>query len=104
MSDAIAPAGQCAPGHRVGHMCVEVDGPHPFVHAADTFHNEAHVAHPDWDTSADEDPETALATRQRILAALADSGARAAITHMPGPYAFRIVRDDGTLHPVQERP
>ncbi|MGZ8708296.1 MAG: MBL fold metallo-hydrolase [Gaiellaceae bacterium] len=81
-----------APGHRVGHVCVEVEGQDPFVHAADTFHNEAHVAHPEWDTSADEDPETALATRRRVLGELADSGARAVITHMPGPYAFRITR------------
>jgi glyoxylase-like metal-dependent hydrolase (beta-lactamase superfamily II) len=92
-----------APGHRVGHMCIEVDGPDPFVHAADTFHNEAHVAHPEWDTSADQDPETALATRRRILAMLADSGARAVITHMPGPHAFRIVRADGALRLVEEK-
>ena len=93
-----------APGHRVGHMCVHVDGPDPFVHAADTFHNEAHVAHPEWDTSADEDPETAMATRRLVLAELADSGARAVITHMPGPHAFRIARGNGLLSLVEERP
>ena len=92
-----------APGHRVGHVCVEVDGPDPFVHAADTFHNEAHVAHPEWDTSADEDPETALATRRRVLAELANSGARAVITHMPGPHAFRIERDNGAMSLVEEK-
>jgi glyoxylase-like metal-dependent hydrolase (beta-lactamase superfamily II) len=91
-----------APGHRVGHMYVEVTGPDPFVHAADTFHNAAHVAHPEWDTSADSDPETALATRRRVLDELADSGARVVITHMPGPGAFRVVRDGGGLRAVEE--
>jgi glyoxylase-like metal-dependent hydrolase (beta-lactamase superfamily II) len=93
-----------APGHRVGHMCVEVDGHDPFVHAADTFHNESHVAHPEWDTSADEDPETALATRRRVLGELADTGARAVITHMPGPHAFRIAREKGIFRLVQAKP
>jgi glyoxylase-like metal-dependent hydrolase (beta-lactamase superfamily II) len=91
-----------APGHRVGHMYVEVDGPDPFVHAADTFHNAAHVAHPEWDTSADSDPDTALATRRRVLGELADSGARTVITHMPGPGAFRVLRDGEGLRLVVE--
>ena len=93
-----------APGHRVGHVIVEVDGPDPFVHAADTFHNEEHVAHPEWDDSSDSDTELALATRRRVLAELADSGARTVITHMPGPHAFRVVEVDGVLSVVSERP
>jgi glyoxylase-like metal-dependent hydrolase (beta-lactamase superfamily II) len=82
-----------APGHRVGHMYVEVAGDDPFVFAADTFHNVEHVAHPEWDTSSDEDGETAHATRRRVLEDLADSGARTAITHGAGPHAFRVERD-----------
>ena len=82
-----------APGHRVGHMVVEVAGDDPFVFAADTFHNVEHVAHPEWDTSSDEDGATALATRRRVLAELAESGARTAITHGAGPHAFRVVHD-----------
>jgi glyoxylase-like metal-dependent hydrolase (beta-lactamase superfamily II) len=83
-----------APGHRAGHMCVEVTGDDPFVFAADSFHNVEHVAHPEFDTSSDEDGELALATRRRVLGELADSGARTAITHAAGPHAFRIARDD----------
>ena len=82
-----------APGHRVGHMCVAVAGDDPFVFAADTFHNVEHVAHPEFDTSSDEDGELALLTRRRVLGELADSGARTAITHAAGPHAFRIARD-----------
>ena len=92
-----------APGHRVGHMCVEVAGEDPFVFAADSFHNVEHVARPEFDTSSDDDGETALATRRRILAELADSGARAAIT-ASGPYALRVVRDgSGGLRAVDVR-
>jgi glyoxylase-like metal-dependent hydrolase (beta-lactamase superfamily II) len=82
-----------APGHRVGHMCVEVSGEDPFVFAADTFHNIEHVAHPEWDTSSDADGKTALATRRRVLGKLAESGARTAITHGAGPHAFRVAHD-----------
>ena len=93
-----------APGHRVGHVCVHVDGPEPFVHAADTFHHEVHVAHPEWDTSSDQFPELALETRRRVLAELADSGARSVITHMQGPYAFRISPTPDGLTSVTTRP
>lgn len=81
-----------APGHRVGHLCVEVAGDDPFVFAADSFHSVEHVAHPEWDTSSDTDGETALVTRRRVLGELADSGARCAITHAAGPCAFRVER------------
>ena len=82
-----------APGHRVGHMCVEVSGEDPFVFAADTFHNVEHVVHPEWDTSSDADADVALETRRRVLGELADSGARTAITHGAGPHAFRVTHD-----------
>ena len=93
-----------APGHRVGHVCVRVDGPDPFVHAADAFHNEAHVAHPEWDTSSDQFPDVALETRRRVIAELASSGARTVITHMQGPYAFRISPQTGGFKAVTMRP
>jgi glyoxylase-like metal-dependent hydrolase (beta-lactamase superfamily II) len=94
-----------APGHRVGHMCVEVAGEDPFVFAADSFHNVEHVARPELDTSSDENGETALATRRRVLGELADSGARTAITHASGPYAFQVVRDgSGGFRAVEVRP
>lgn len=93
-----------APGHRVGHVCVHVDGSDPFVHAADAFHNEAHVAHPEWDTSSDQFPDLALETRRRVIAELAASGARAVITHMQGPYAFRISSHGDGFRAVTTRP
>jgi glyoxylase-like metal-dependent hydrolase (beta-lactamase superfamily II) len=103
MNDRLVPVGdgdavtegitvKSAPGHRIGHMCVAVAGDDPFVFSADTFHNQEHVAHPEWDNSSDDNPETALATRGRVLGELADGGARTAITHGAGPNAFRVAR------------
>jgi glyoxylase-like metal-dependent hydrolase (beta-lactamase superfamily II) len=93
-----------APGHRVGHMIVEVAGDDPFVFAADAFHNVEHVAHPEWDTSSDQDGELALATRRCVLGQLADTGARTAITHGAGPHAFRVAHDgSGGFRAVEER-
>lgn len=93
-----------APGHRVGHVCVHVDDADPFVHAADTFHHEVHAAHPEWDTSSDQFPELALETRRRVLAELAASNARTVITHMQGPYPFRIASDGDGFTAVTTRP
>jgi len=95
---------ESAPGHRVGHICVHVDASDPFVHAADAFHSEAHVAHPEWDTSSDQFPDIALETRRRVITELAASGARTVITHMQGPYPFRISPDGRRFKAVTMRP
>jgi glyoxylase-like metal-dependent hydrolase (beta-lactamase superfamily II) len=104
--DEVAPSVRVrhAPGHRVGHMCVHIDDSDPFVHAADTFHHEVHVAHPEWDTSSDQFPDLALETRERVLAELAATNARTVITHMQGPYAFRIDDRAAGLTSVTTRP
>ena len=93
-----------APGHRVGHVCVHVDDSDPFVHAADTFHHLVHAAHPEWDTSSDQFPELAQETRRRVLAELAASDARTVITHMQGPYPFRISSGGDRFTAVTTRP
>lgn len=90
-----------APGHRPGHVCVEVQGSDPFVHAADTFRHEEHVCHPEWDNSSDDDTDLALSTRRRLMSEFADSGARVVTTHMSRSDPFRIVRDKGFLRLVE---
>ncbi len=82
-----------APGHRVGHAIVEIADPvDPFVHLADALHHRLHVASPEWDREADTEPDVALETRRALIAELADTGARAVASHIPGPRAFRVVR------------
>ena len=91
--DEIAPGVRVrdAPGHRAGHVCVEVAGDPPFVHLADALHHEAHVEHPEWDGPADDDRPLALATRIALLRELADSSARAVASHVAGPAGFTVV-------------
>ena len=84
-----------APGHRAGHVCVEIGGARPLVYVADTLHHESHIEHPEWDHLADEDPARALATRRAILAHLAETGARAAASHVAGTFAVSAVPGDG---------
>jgi glyoxylase-like metal-dependent hydrolase (beta-lactamase superfamily II) len=90
-----------ARGHRPGHVYVEVQGSDPFIHAADTFRHEQHVRHPEWDSSSDDDTDLALATRRRLMAEIADSGARVVTTHMSRPSPFRIVHDNDDLRLVE---
>jgi glyoxylase-like metal-dependent hydrolase (beta-lactamase superfamily II) len=88
-----------APGHRAGHVCVEVDGPRPLVHVADTLHHESHVEHPDWDRIADEDPARALATRLEVLAELASTGAQAVASHLPRPFGVAAAGEGFEVRP-----
>jgi glyoxylase-like metal-dependent hydrolase (beta-lactamase superfamily II) len=81
-----------APGHRVGHAVLEIEGGDPFVYAADVMHHETHAEHPEWDFQGDEDPPMALATRRRLLAELGESGTRFAVAHIAGPHALRVER------------
>lgn len=69
-----------APGHRVGHA-VLLFGDATYL--ADAIHHPAHVANPDWDREFDADPEVALATRRRLLAAVAGGGP-VACSHVAG--------------------
>jgi glyoxylase-like metal-dependent hydrolase (beta-lactamase superfamily II) len=93
-----------APGHRVGHVAIEVvDGANPLLHLCDALHHLSHVEHPAWDRNADSEPEVALGTRVALLDRLAAEGLRAVASHIPGPHAFRVVREgDGALRAVPD--
>ena len=78
-----------APGHRAGHVCVEVGGEHPLVHIADTLHHHAHIEHPEWDGPADDDRALALDTRRAVLAGLRETGTRASPPTSPASSRFR---------------
>ena len=75
-----------APGHRAGHVCIEVGGEHPLVHIADTLHHHAHIEHPEWDGPADDDRALALDTRLAVLAGLRETGTRGVASHLAGEF------------------
>jgi glyoxylase-like metal-dependent hydrolase (beta-lactamase superfamily II) len=74
-----------APGHRAGQACVEIEareGRRVFL--ADVIHHPLHVAHPEWDSEFDSDPELALRTRRDWLERLAGTGVPCAASHIDG--------------------
>jgi glyoxylase-like metal-dependent hydrolase (beta-lactamase superfamily II) len=95
--DEIAPGMtlRALPGHRAGHVGVEIAGDDPLLYIADALHHEAHVEHPEWDGPADDDRALALETRRAVIRELAESGARTLASHLHGPYALSIVETAG---------
>src|SRR4051794_32100969 len=82
-----------APGHRWGHSIAEIGG--RLVHVADLVHDPEHVAHPEWDSQFDSDPQLALETRRRLLSELADRDVVVVGSHLAG--AGVVERDGDAL-------
>lgn len=79
------------PGHTPGHAMVEIDGDPPLTFVADVVHARFLVEKIQ-PVNADRDQDTAIATRRRVLDSLAESGAPAYATHIPGPNPGRVER------------
>jgi glyoxylase-like metal-dependent hydrolase (beta-lactamase superfamily II) len=57
-----------APGHTPGHVAIAIwSGSNSLVYAADSLILPAQVAAPSWTTLFDLDPQTLIATRERLL-------------------------------------
>jgi glyoxylase-like metal-dependent hydrolase (beta-lactamase superfamily II) len=61
--------------------------------SGDFLHHPCQIAHPEWSSVADSDPEAARATRRRVVDDVAAQGTLFIGTHFPAPTAGRIVRD-----------
>lgn len=81
-------------GHTPGHVSVRIAsrGEEALI-TGDFMHHPCQIAHPDWATLADSDPEAGIATRRRMFAALADRPVLVIGTHFAGATAGRLVRD-----------
>jgi len=56
------------PGHTNGHVSVAIeDGSRRILVTGDTMHHPVQIAHPEWGSPADADPEQARATRRRLV-------------------------------------
>lgn len=89
---------ESTPGHTPGHVSVRIesDGAQAFV-TGDATHHPVQWAEPDWTMPADVDPLGAAATRRRLAADLAGSGALVIGTHYTAPCAGQVVDGaDGT--------
>ena len=81
-------------GHTPGHVSVRiVSGGEEALITGDFMHHPCQIAHPEWATLADSDPEQGIRTRQEVFGRLAGTPVLVIGTHFAGATAGRIVRD-----------
>lgn len=81
-------------GHTPGHVSVMIEsrGEKALI-TGDFMHHPCQIAHPEWDTTADTDPEQGIRTRRIMFEQLAGTPVLVIGTHFAGATAGRIVRD-----------
>ena len=84
-------------GHTPGHVSVRITsrGEEALI-TGDFMHHPCQIAHPEWSTLADTDPEQGIRTRRAMFDHLADKPILVIGTHFAGATAGRIVRDGQT--------
>ena len=84
-------------GHTPGHVSVMIrSGGEQAMITGDFMHHPCQIAHPEWATLADSDPEMGIETRRRVFAELADTPVLIIGTHFAGATAGRLVRHGDT--------
>ena len=81
-------------GHTPGHVSIRISskGEEALI-TGDFAHHPCQLAHPEWASAADFDPEASTATRRRVFGELADTPVLVIGTHFAAPTAGRVVRD-----------
>lgn len=81
-------------GHTPGHVSIRIqsNGEEALI-TGDCVHHPIQMAHIDWSSTFDSDPNAAAATRRDLFAKYADTPALIIGTHFSGVTAGRIVRD-----------
>lgn len=75
------------PGHTPGHRSVVVrSGEDALLLTGDALHIPTQVAHPDWASSHDHDPEEASRSRIAILGRAAEAGWDVGVSHFARPF------------------
>ncbi len=82
---------ELAPGHTPGSIVIGLeDGGKRGRFTGDVIHHPVQVYHPDWSSRACIDPAQSAATRRRVLADVAESGALLLPAHFPNPHAGHV--------------
>lgn len=82
------------PGHTPGHVSVLIaDGGESAFITGDLVHHPCQLVHPEWSSTADEDADQAVATRQAFLDRYTEQPTLIIGTHFAAPTAGRLVRD-----------
>ncbi len=84
-------------GHTPGHVSVMIQsrGEQALI-TGDFMHHPCQIAHPDWSTLADSDPDQGIETRRRMFKRLAGTPVLIIGTHFAGATAGRLVTDGDT--------
>ena len=82
------------PGHTPGHVSVHIASRgEEAVITGDMIHHPCQIAHPQWSSVADVDPDLSAVTRREFVQRYADRPVLVIGTHFATPTAGRIVRD-----------
>lgn len=85
---------ESTPGHTPGHVSIHIRSRgEEAVITGDMIHHPCQIAHADWSSTADVDPQRAAATRTSFLERYADQPVLVLGTHFATPTAGRLVRD-----------
>jgi glyoxylase-like metal-dependent hydrolase (beta-lactamase superfamily II) len=86
------------PGHTPGHVSLRIasDGEEALI-TGDFVHHPCQIARPDWSSTADSDRDLARATREAMLARLADTPVLVIGTHFASRTAGHIVPEGPTF-------
>jgi glyoxylase-like metal-dependent hydrolase (beta-lactamase superfamily II) len=81
-------------GHTPGHVSVRIAsrGEEALI-TGDFIHHPCQMAHPEWSSTADDDPDRAARTRREVFGHLAGTTALLIGTHFVAPTAGRVLRD-----------
>src|SRR5262245_19329220 len=83
-------------GHTQGHVSLAIAGGEGLVIGGDVLtHPVISFHHPEWRTTADHEPERAIATRKKLLDRLATDRTRLIGFHLPYPGVGIVERKDG---------
>ena len=81
------------PGHTPGHRsAILTDGPFTLLFAGDLLHLPIQIAHPEWESNHDEDPELAVVSRVELLTRARDERWGVAVSHFGRPFGG-VLRD-----------
>jgi glyoxylase-like metal-dependent hydrolase (beta-lactamase superfamily II) len=81
-------------GHTPGHVSVMIQSnDEQALITGDFMHHPCQIAHPEWSTLADSDPDQGIATRRRMFQRLAGTPVLIIGTHFAGATAGRLVVD-----------
>jgi glyoxylase-like metal-dependent hydrolase (beta-lactamase superfamily II) len=92
-----------APGHTPGHLALEISSEgEMLIDAVDTFLHPIQIERIEWYSVVDVHPEGVLASRQRVFARAAETGATVMSFHFPFPGLGHLTRNESgfTWKPV----